>query len=185
MLTGAPQVQSGSLRNSHPEAAPFDSPVAFIGLMFLTFMMFIAPQAYFTALIPLHLALVAALLSMTAYVASTMTQRNRLTIWTPEIKLTVALVVFAVISIPHSKWRGGSYDVLFDTYLKAVIVFFLIANLLTSERRFHTVLWALTFYSAFNAISGINAFRQGTLLTEGRILGGGNSPLTANPNDLA
>jgi len=34
-------------------------------------------------------------------------------------------------------------------------------------------------------VSGINAFRQGTFLIEGRIYGGGNSGLTANPNDLA
>ena len=168
------------------QEAIFDSPVAFNCLIFLTFIMFIAPQAYFTALIPLRLALIAALLSMTAYVASTLSQRNRLTIWGPEVKLIICLVVFAAISIPHSKWRGGSYEVLFDTYLKAVIVFFLIANLLTSERRFHTFLWALAWYSAFNAVSGINAFRHGTFIRGAeRIYGGGNSPLTANPNDLA
>src|SRR6266498_3962844 len=156
MITGAPQ-QSASLKDSHAEAAIFDSPVAFNSLIFLTFILFVAPQAYFTGLIPLRLALVSALLSMAAYVVATMSQRHRLTIWGPEVKLILWLVVFAVISIPQSRWRGGSYEILFDTYLKAVIVFFLIANLLTSERRIHTFLWALTWYSAFNAVSGINA----------------------------
>jgi O-antigen ligase len=184
MRTGVPQ-QSASLKDSHVEAAIFDSPIAFNSLIFLTFIMFVAPQAYFTGLIPLRLALVSALLSMAAYAAATMSQRHLLTVWGPEVKLIVWLVVFAVISIPSSRWRGGSYEILFDTYMKAVIVFFLIANLLTSERRFHTLLWALTWYSAFNAVSGINAFRQGIFIPHTERIYGASTPLTMNPNDLA
>ncbi|WP_447986168.1 O-antigen ligase family protein [Nitrospira sp. Nam74] len=148
--------------------------------------MFICPQAFLPALAPLHLALVSALVAIGTYLASALRQGHPITVWTFEVKAILWLVAFAIISIVNSRWRGGSYDLLFDSYLKSVAVFFLIANLLTSELRIRRFFWALTFYAMFNAVLGINQYRTGTFYNEaeGRI-SGGFSPLTMNPNDLA
>ena len=146
--------------------------------------MFIAPMGYFPVLIPLHLALVSAILAIATYTLSVLSERRPLSIWGTEIKLIMWLVAFAIISIPFSRWRGGSYELLFDVYLKSVIVFFLIANIMTSERRLRGFLWALTIYCAINSLVGINDYRTGALY-QGRIKGAGYSGLTANPNDLA
>jgi putative inorganic carbon (hco3(-)) transporter len=112
-----------------------------------------------------------------------MVNRRALTVWGFEVKSVLWLVFFACLSIFHSKWRGGSYEVLFDVYLKSVAVFFLVSNLLNSQTRLRTCLWALTLYSGFNAVIGINQFRTGEL-ARGRIIGG-YSGLTHNANDLA
>ena len=73
---------------------------------------------------------------------------------------------------------------LIDIFLKSVIVFFLIANLLTTSERFRTFFWALAICAAFNAVVGVYNYRTGAFLTGERIQGG-FSGLTSNPNDLA
>jgi putative inorganic carbon (hco3(-)) transporter len=173
-------VEKISFRN---DASPFDAPIAFWSLIFLMLIMFIAPQAFSPVLESLHLAFVSAIIAIGAYLASVFTNGRALTVWGAEVKSVLWLVVFALLSIPYSKWRGGSYEMLFDVYLKSVAVFFLIANLLNSETRLRIFLWALTLYSAFNAVIGINQYRTG-MLARGRIMGG-YSGLTHNPNDLA
>jgi putative inorganic carbon (hco3(-)) transporter len=165
------------------EASPFDSPIAYWSLIFLTFIMFIAPMGYLPFLIPLRLAFVSAVLAALTYLLSVSTQGRKLSVWNTEVKIILWLALFAILSIPSSRWRGGSYEMLFDTYLKSVIVFFLIANLLSTDKRIRTFLWALTLYSAFNAVVGIQNYRTGNFLN-GRITGG-YSGLTSNPNDLA
>jgi putative inorganic carbon (hco3(-)) transporter len=161
----------------------FDAPIAFWSLIFLILIMFVAPQAFFPFLESLHLAFVSAIIAIGAYLASVLMNGRALTVWGFEVKSVLWLVVFALLSIPYSKWSGGSYEMLFDVYLKSVAVFFLISNLLTSETRLRTFLWALTLYSGFNAIIGINQYRTG-MLARGRIIGG-YSGITHNPNDLA
>ena len=69
--------------------------------------MFIAPMGYFPVLIPLHLALVSAILAIATYTLSVLSERRPLSIWGTEIKLIMWLVAFAIISIPFSRWRGG------------------------------------------------------------------------------
>jgi O-antigen ligase len=166
------------------EALVVDAPTAYRNLIILILIMFIAPMNYIPALQPFRLALVFALIAMATYVLSVLSQGGRMTVSGAEVKIIFWLVGFAVLSITHSKWRGGSYDVLFDTYLKSIIVFFLIANLLTAEARFRGFFWALTTCAAFNALVGINNYRLGVTFAEGRI-SGGYSGMTSNPNDLA
>src|SRR5712692_8390187 len=110
------------------------SPFAFRCLLCLLFIIYIAPQLYFPNLIPLHLVMVSAILAIVTYVTSVVAHRRRLTVWSSEIKLILWLVGFAILSIPLSKWPGGSFDFLFDSYLKSIAVLFLVANLLASEK---------------------------------------------------
>jgi len=163
---------------------PSHAPFAYRSLLFLILIIFIAPMNYIPALAPLRLALVFALFSIVAYVFSSVGQAGGLSVLSAEVKLILWLVFFALISIPQSKWPGGSFDMLIDIFLKSVIVFFLIANLLTTSERFRTFFWALAICAAFNAVVGIYNYRTGAFLTGERIQGG-FSGLTSNPNDLA
>src|SRR6185503_18118857 len=151
---------------------PSHAPFAYRSLLFLILIIFIAPMNYIPALAPLRLALVFALFSIVAYVLSSVGQAGGLSVLSAEVKLILWLVFFALISIPQSKWPGGSFDMLIDIFLKSVIVFFLIANLLTTSERFRTFFWALAICAAFNAVVGVYNYRTGAFLTGERIQGG-------------
>src|SRR6185295_5407505 len=119
--------QSRQAAVSLPQASDKDARVAYWCLIFLTFIMYVAPMGFFPVLIPLHLALVAAVISVLGYIAAVFAHGLRWSVWAPEVKLILWLAIFAIVSIPFSKWPGGSYEVFFDIYMKAIIVFFLIA----------------------------------------------------------
>lgn len=161
------------------------SPLAFRALLLLIFIIYIAPQGLIPALEPLHLAKVSAIFAVIGYLAHVVRSRVSWTVMNREVRLLLILVAIAVISIPFSLWPGGSVDFLLDQYSKSIIVFFLIANLLTSLKRYRTFLWALGVFAAFDAMLGLKNYLSGEMvLAHGRVVGG-VSGLASNPNDLA
>src|SRR5438105_1403699 len=164
-------------------AESLESSLAFKGLLFLVFIIYIGPQAIFPALEPLHLGRVSAIVAVVGY-GLYVAQGHRLTVMFPEVKLLLWLVAFAALSIPISKWPGGSFQFFIDQFSKSVIVFFLVANLLTSNARFRRFFWALAIFSAFNAGVGIKDYLTGTFVIYDRIVGA-YAGITSNPNDLA
>jgi len=78
-----------------------------------------------------------------------------------ELKLTVALTLCYAAGVPFSIWRGNSFDGL-TGWLKTLLVFFLISQLVTTMGRVRKLLWviilsmgAVAFYSL--AIKGVGA----------------------------
>ena len=77
-------------------ATSLESSLAFKGLLFLTFIIYIAPQAIFPALEPLHLGKVSACVATVGYGLYVATG-HRLTVMFPEVKLVLWLVAFAAL----------------------------------------------------------------------------------------
>src|SRR3989454_10147831 len=112
-----------------------DYPLAFWGLVFFTFIVFVAPQNIYATLQPLHLAKASAILALAAYAGRRLSRGEPILPVGPEFGLLTALTVLAVLSIPFSLWPGGSFGVLTDLYLKSVLVFILTAQVITSVLR--------------------------------------------------
>jgi hypothetical protein len=161
-----------------------EAPLAFKALLALTFVIYIAPQAIFPVLEPLRLALVSAVLAVGTYLLYVSTSGVRLSVMGPEVKLVLGIFALAVISIPMSKWPGGSFQFLIDQYYKSIVLFLLVANLLTSDKRFRQLLWAIAIFSAINGGLGLKAYFNGEFFAENRFKGG-FSGIASNPNDLA
>jgi len=157
---------------------------AFACLLFLTFVIYIAPQMIFSFLEPLHLALVSAVLSVGAY-AHAVIRGHPLTVKSQETKLVFWFMALAIALIPLSQWPGGSLEFFNEYFIKSIIVFFLVANLLTSEGRLRKFFWAFALFSAYNAYQGITRFSSGEVYASRGGVRGGFSGLTSDPNDLA
>ena len=191
IMSGAASVmRTGSLeRAKGPDPKRLNgnhtSPLAFTSLLFLFFIMYVAPQALIPELESLHLAQVSAILALVTSGKKIISQGRRLIVLNQEVKLTVWLVVLAVLSIPFSKWPGGSWASFTDQYSKSVIVFFLVAILLDSLKQLQRFLWAIAIFTAFNAVVGIHEYLAGSFNSAFERIRGGVSGMTSNPNDLA
>lgn len=177
-LDGAP------LKNRTATTSESETSFAFACLLFLTFIIYVAPQAIFSFLEPLHLAMVSAVLGVGAYVHAVI-RGYRWTIISQEVKLVFYLLILAVASIPFSGWPGGSHAFFNDVFIKSIIVFFLVANLLNSENRLRKFMWAVALFQAYNAYQGFNRFSSGEVYISRGGARGGYSGLTSDPNDLA
>ena len=179
----------------HDEAAPSASgesggSVSFRALLVFTAILLLAPQAYVPALGALHPALLAAAVAIASHLLERFTHGRPITIVTPEIGLAGCLVAWAVLTAPLSLWPGGSVSFILDLFLKAVAVFWLLGNTVSTQGRLRRVTWALVLMSLPLALTGIRHFLSGDFApggTQGNLgrIVGYEAPLTGNPNDLA
>jgi hypothetical protein len=160
---------------------------AFIALVVFTCILLLAPQNWFPALAHLRIAFLAGGLAVTFTLWDRWSHRRSLGL-NKEILVCVALPTWAFLTLPLSYWPGGSMEALTDLYIKAVIIFWLLANVVTTMRRLRVLATVSILCSAPLAVTAMKHYASGTFIggqtLVTRIIGY-DSGLTGNPNDLA
>jgi O-antigen ligase len=166
-----------------PEAKPRNW--GYTGLLAFTAVLLLRPQDHLSALEPLHLAEVFALIGIGPMILHRLGHRL------PEFRInveTVALLVFGGVMLataPFSIWPGGVIEEVTNSYVKIVIVFVLMMNVLITTDRLERLMWLIVVCTGVIAgLSVLNYFR-GINLVEGGRLGGPVGGIFGNPNDLA
>ena len=155
----------------------FGALLAFLAIFIL------APQTLVPALAPLRIALVSAVFALGAFALGRLATSRPLTIAAPEIRLAGALFAWAALSVPFALWRGGAASVLTGLFLRTLIVFWLLCNLVNTADRLRQVALTLSLLAAPLAVTAIVQFLHGA--PDGSRIQGYDAPLTSNPNDLA
>lgn len=173
----------------HGSGTPAAHGAPFWWLVALTVVMLLAPQDFVPALAPLRIALLSALGAASAYVFDKLKRGEAVLTIGPETRWCLALVAWAVVTIPFSLWPGGSVNLLTDLYLKSVIVFWLLGSILRSSARLRQIAWVLSLIAIPLALTGVAHFANGDFYPpnhaiEERIIGY-DAGLVKNPNDLA
>jgi hypothetical protein len=174
--------QAGKLvakRRDPGSAGPFWALIALTGIVLL------APQSYVPALAPFRIALLTAAFAIGAHLFDRFVRREPFVTFTPELRITAALVGWVVLTTPFSMWPGGSLAFLLDFYLKTLAIFWLLGNTVDTLTRLQQVAWALSVLAVPLAATGIANFVSGAFMEGASRIVGYEAPLTANPNDLA
>jgi len=162
------------------------SPVAFWALLTFTFILTVAPQAYFPILISLRIALVTAAVGIGAHLLERVRSGRSPIELSPDVRPALWLALWSLLSVPFSLWPGGSLSFLLDQYLKALAVFYLLTICIDEPRRLKRVAWVLSLIGLYVGVVALRQYRLGEFMqpTSTRIQGY-NAPLTMNPNDVA
>jgi probable O-glycosylation ligase (exosortase A-associated) len=180
-----------------PRAAADAAPAAtgrtaFGALLAFTAILIVSPQAWLPILGSLRIAMVAAAVAIVAELLDRSMNRRPAEQTPAAFTLVLALVSWAVLTIPVSYWPGGSVAALTDHFLKAIAFFWLIATVVRTEGRLRVFLWLLVLASLPLSITALQNYASGSFLRtpDGavpRIAGysTAGSGLAANPNDLA
>jgi hypothetical protein len=139
--------------------------IAFGALVAFTIILLVSPQAWFPAIKSLRIALLAAMVAMTAHFLSRAFGRTIALPVRREVVIALAMVTWAALTIPMSIWPGGSLSALTDHLIKAVVFFWLIGTLVTSEQRLKFFAWMLSLCSLPLAVTAINNYREGVFVT--------------------
>jgi O-antigen ligase len=160
---------------------------AFGALLAFLFVLLIAPQNQIPALGSLRPALLAAGLAAATCLGGRFLRREPLSVSAPGLGLAAALGGWALLSIPLSYWPGGSVNLFLDLYLKALALFWLLANLVDTPARLRSVAVALTAMGVPLAVTGVRNYASGAFLDDSGVkrIEGYSSGLAGNPNDLA
>jgi O-antigen ligase/polysaccharide polymerase Wzy-like membrane protein len=184
-----PEAPAAATARGQVQAAPPDagtSGVAYTAFVAFTFALLLAPQNLFPFLGSLRIVLLMGTLAIVAHV------RDRWELGLPlarpsrETRVAAALLVWALVGWPFSLWPGGTLALFLDMYLKALIVFWLMSNLVDTLPRLRGMAWSLTWIAVTLALVGISNYLTG-VFAEGqdRRIVGYDGGLTRNPNDLA
>ena len=166
------------------------SPAPFWSLLAFTFILLLAPQQAIPALAPYRIALLTAAVAVITHVYDRLNRRQPIVHLTREMWITLCLAGWAILTVPFSYWPGGSLLFLIGTYLKTLVVFWLLSNVVNTPTRLRQVIWGLSLMGAPLAATAIDNFLSGEFIPNvvhrdvKRIIGY-EGPLTHNPNDLA
>lgn len=130
-----------------PESAPSNlnqqgAGLSFFFVVLFTIAIYARPEDIFPVLAQLHLTFVLGLCAGFAYLGSFLLGNVR-PVWTTELKIVLLLTGCFVAGLPFAYWRGGSFEVLTQVWLKTLIVFFLLTQTLVSVDRIRKILWAI------------------------------------------
>jgi len=180
-----PRVLTGTLPGA---SAPGRLP--FVALMAFTFVLFLAPQNFLPALAPLHPAMLAAGVAIAAHVLGGLSSGTAVIGNSPEIRMALALAVWAGLTVPLSLWPSGSLGYLIDPFSKSLILFWLLSSVVVTSARLRWTAWCLVLMTTPLALTGVWNLLSGVFVPQGSApdfarIAGYEAPLTANPNDLA
>lgn len=168
----------------HPESAS-----AFGAVILFSFVLLVSPQTWIPALEPLRLAFSLGGFGVFALLWHRWMHGRSLLALTREMWIAGLLLAWTVVTLPLSYWAGGSMDVLTDLYIKALIVFWLLANAVSTVDRLRRLAAALMVMTLPLALTALKNFATGEFMAQGHPaigrISGYKAALAENPNDLA
>jgi hypothetical protein len=121
--------------------------------------------------------------TLVAFVIERLSLRGPLSVMPRPFKYLLALAVMAILSIPLGLDPLASFTAFTDAFLKALLVFTLMINAVTSFRRLRLLMEVTVLSGAVVAAMSLSNFIQGKNLLAGRATGAVG--FFDNPNDLA
>jgi len=160
-----------------------DHKIAFALLLIFTILVYLRPQDHFTFLVPLRLPLFTSVSALILLFFSSSQKQIMGFVSGREIKTFFLLTIVVLIAIPFSVWPGGTTRFVYETYIRLIILYFLIVTTVNSINRLKVLIGLVVILSVFLALDAAYKYIIGDF-TRGRVYGMG-SGLFSDPNDLA
>ncbi len=157
--------------------------VAFIGVYLFTLVLWARPHELYPPLAALKLGKVIMIGAVVAYLVSKVHYDDK-TIWPLEAWMIVAICILALVTMPVAVSSVHSEEVLQGLYIKILIMFVLLNNLIDMRKRLYVFLKLLVFLTTAYALDAIWKYLKGEFSFRGRIEGVVDG-MFGNPNSLA
>jgi probable O-glycosylation ligase (exosortase A-associated) len=163
-------------------------PVAFAGLFLFTLLLYVRPNDFFPGFFSIFpIVKIVAIGTILAYVVGRISRGERLTVWPIELKMLLAIVLLGIVFLPIAASKSDTIDMLTDTFLKVVIIFVLMINIIDTKERLYSMLSLVVICGTIISLATIQAYVTGG----GQVDAGKNrlfgivDGIFGNPNDLA
>jgi putative inorganic carbon (HCO3(-)) transporter len=175
--------------NAVAASAKFDRrahALSFAGLFLFTFVLYFRPYELIPALSGVSsMALIVAVPTLVFFFFTQFTREGNLTARPREVNLVLLFVAAALLSIPLAINRGEAWGEFNDKFIKAVLMFIVMVNVVRTERRLRWLLWLSLAISCFLAAHAVADYRAGRLGDLGVRVAGVVGGMFGNPNDMA
>jgi hypothetical protein len=175
--------QSASVRGRRPLAATGHG-FAYAGLILFTILLYLRPND----LLPIGtfpIVKIVAIATLAAFLVERIGQGGPVSVMPRSFEYLLAVAGLTILSIPFGLDMGSSLAAFGNVFLKTLLVFALMINVVTSFRRLRLMMEVLVLCVAGVAVLTLADYMRGKNLVEGFRAAGGVGGIFANPNDLA
>jgi len=126
-----------------------------------------------------------ALATLLIYIPTQFATEGNLTTMSTEVKAILALTFLALFTMPIAKDPPTAWQTFNDTFIKAVLMFIVMVNVLRSRRRLMGLMWISLSMAFVLSYQALDLFMKGELKAEGYRVDVEIGGMFGNPNDLA
>ncbi|MGB7203364.1 MAG: O-antigen ligase family protein [Pyrinomonadaceae bacterium] len=161
--------------------------VTFIGLYLFSIMVLfrpyeIVPGLGFLAFTAFYFAMA----TMLIYAPSQLAIENNLTMLSTEVKAILALTAITLITMPIARSPALAWESFNDTYIKAVIIFVVLINVVRTRKRLMAMLWLSFGIGGYLSVRALQLYQEGTFSVESYRVGISEiEGMFGNPNEMA
>lgn len=160
--------------------------LSYAGIFLFTFVLYFRPYELIPALSAFSsMAMVLALMTLGIFVPSQLGLEGNLTARPREVNLLLLLVVTALLSIPTAINPAEAWATFNDTFVKAVMMFIVMVNVVRTEWRLKGLIWLSLGVGGFLSLNALDNYRAGNFTIEGYRVEGNVGGMFGNPNDMA
>jgi O-antigen ligase len=159
--------------------------LAFAGVYLFTLMLYARPNDLLPALGDFPIVKIVAISALLIYIGSKITAGERLSFWTLEMTMLVVIAALGLLFMPIAVSPQHSMAVLTDVYLKTVIIFILMVNLIDARQRIFSLWKLVVVCGAALGLGAIRSYIKGEFTMRGLRIEGLVGGMFENPNDLA
>jgi len=126
-----------------------------------------------------------ALATLAVYLPTQFATEGNVTMLSTDVKAILAMTFIALVTIPIAKDPGTAWESFNEPFIKAVIVFIVLVNVIRTRRRLMTMMWVSISVGLYLAVDSINMYMQGKFNVESYRVQVEVGGLFGNPNDMA
>jgi len=145
-MNAARQMEESGMIGFEDATAPNElrpgATLSFLFICLFVVAIYARPEDVYPSIAALHLTLLLGLCAGAAFLWSLFLGEVSI-IWSQELRIVLLLTAWFAAGIPFAYWRGGSFMVLTQIWLKTVLIFFLLTQTLITLKRIRTILWAI------------------------------------------
>jgi len=159
--------------------------LAFAGVYLFTLMLYARPNDLFPALGDFPLVKIVSISVLLIYIGSKISAGERLSVWTLEMTMLMVIAALGLLLMPIAASPKQSMDMLTDIYLKTVIIFIMMVNLIDTRQRIFSMWKLVVICGAALGVGAIKSYINGEFAVKGLRIEGLVGGMFENPNDLA
>ena len=126
-----------------------------------------------------------AIATLAIYFPSQLVAEGNLTILSTEIKAILAMTVIALVTIPIAKDPKTAWDAFNEPFIKAVVIFVVMVNVVRTRRRLMAMMWLSFGIGIYLGYTALSLYSSGKFAVEEYRVAVDVGGLFGNPNDMA
>lgn len=160
--------------------------VTFIGLYLFSIMVLFRPYEIVPGLGFLSAtAFYFAIATLAIYIPSQLAIEGNVTMLSTEVKAVLAMTLVALFTIPIAKDPGLAWESFNDTFIKAVVIFIVLVNVVRTRARLMAMMWLSFGIGIYLGYSALDLYSRGVFTVEEYRVAVDVGGMFGNPNEMA